>query len=102
MLNVKEKEILKKFGHRLKNARLKLNDSQRDFAFRIGVSAPTLYKMEQGSPSVSIGTWIKALSMLGRLDDFDKLIAPEESLFDRYEALEKTKTRQRVRRQKTK
>jgi len=56
--------------------------------------------MEQGNPSVSIATWIKALSMLGRLDDFDKLIAPKESLFERYDALEKTKNRQRVRRQK--
>jgi transcriptional regulator with XRE-family HTH domain len=100
MVNIKENETLKNLGKRLKNARLELNDPQKEFAFRIGVSIPTLYKMEQGNPSVSIGTWMKALSMLGKLDDFEKLIAPNESLFERYDALEKTKNRQRVRRQK--
>ncbi|MBA4367858.1 MAG: XRE family transcriptional regulator [Desulfobacterium sp.] len=100
MVNIKENETLKNLGKRLKNARLEINDPQKEFAFRIGVSIPTLYKMEQGNPSVSIGTWMKALSMLGKLDDFDKLIAPNESLFERYDALEKTKNRQRVRKQK--
>jgi hypothetical protein len=36
--------------------------------------------------------------MLGRLDDIDQLIAPGESLFAQYEALEKIKNRQRVKR----
>ena len=98
MFNVKENDILKNLGLRLKKARLELNDPQKEFAFRIGVSIPTLYKMEQGHPSISIGTWVKALSMLGRLDDFDQLIAPGESLFERYDALEKMKNRQRVKR----
>ncbi len=98
MLNVKENDILKNLGLRLKKARLEINDPQKEFAFRIGVSIPTLYKMEQGHPSISIGTWVKALSMLGRLEDFDQLIAPEESLFAQYEALEKIKNRQRVKR----
>jgi len=98
MLNVKENDILKNLGFRLKNARLEINDPQKEFAFRIGVSIPTLYKMEHGHPSISIGTWVKALSMLGRLDDIDQLIAPGESLFAQYEALEKIKNRQRVKR----
>ncbi|MFH2091342.1 MAG: helix-turn-helix transcriptional regulator [Pseudomonadota bacterium] len=98
MLNVKENDILKDLGLRLKHARLEINDPQKEFAFRIGVSIPTLYKMEQGHPSISIGTWVKALSMLGRLGDIDQLIAPEKSLFAQYEAWEKTKNRQRVKR----
>ncbi len=98
MLNVKENEALKNLGLRLKNARLELNDPQKEFAFRIGVSIPTLYKMEQGRPSVSMGTWVKALSMLGRLEDMDQLIGPKESLFARYEALEKIKNRRRAKR----
>ncbi|MDO9528059.1 MAG: helix-turn-helix transcriptional regulator [Syntrophales bacterium] len=60
MITVKENETLKNLGQRLKIARLELNDPQKEFAFRIGVSIPTLYKMEQGNPSISIGTWIKA------------------------------------------
>ena len=90
-----ENETLKNLGRRLKNARLELNDPQKEFAFRIGVSIPTLYKMEQGSSSVSIGKWIKALSMIGKLDEFDQLISPHASLADRYSSLEKVKTRQR-------
>jgi len=98
MLNVKENETLKNLGLRLKNARLERNDSQKEFAVRIGVSIPTLYKMEQGHPSVSMGAWVKALSMLGRLEDMDQLIGLKESLFARYEALEKVKNRQRAKR----
>ena len=59
---------------------------------------PTLYKMEQGRPSVSMGTWVKALSMLGRLKDMDQLIGPKESLFAQYETLEKIRNRQRAKR----
>jgi transcriptional regulator with XRE-family HTH domain len=98
MLNVKENETLKNLGLRLKNARLERNDPQKEFAVRIGVSIPTLYKMEQGHPSVSMGAWVKALSMLGRLEDMDQLIGLKESLFARYEALEKVKNRQRAKR----
>lgn len=98
MLNVKENETLKNLGLRLKNARLERNDPQKEFAFRIGVSIPTLYKMEQGHPSVSMGAWVKALSMLGRLEDMDLLIEPKESLLARYEALEKIRNRQRAKR----
>jgi hypothetical protein len=54
--------------------------------------------MEQGHPSVSMGTWVKALSMLGRLEDMDQWIGPKESLFARYETPEKIKNRQRAKR----
>jgi len=54
--------------------------------------------MEQGRPSVSMGTWVKALSMLGRLKDMDQLIGPKESLFAQYETLEKIRNRQRAKR----
>ncbi len=72
MLNVIENDILKKLGDRLKEVRLERNDPQKEFACRIDVSIPTLHKMEQGSPSISIGVWVKALSILGRLEDFAK------------------------------
>ncbi len=98
MLSDIEIKTLKEMGLRLKNARLKRNDPQKEFAFRIKVSIPTLHKMEQGSPSVAIGTWIKALSKLGILKNFNELIPPEKSLFKKYESLKKTNARQRARR----
>lgn len=86
-----------KLGHRLKRSRLNRNDPQKEFAFRIGVSIPTLYKMEQGDPSISIGKWVKTLDILDRLDGMDCLLAPKESLFEKYNQQKKIKIRQRAR-----
>jgi transcriptional regulator with XRE-family HTH domain len=96
MLTDNEILKLKELGQRLKQARLERNDPQKEFAVRIGVSIPTLYKMEKGDPSVTMGYWLKALSILGKLDELDNLIAPSESLFERYEELKKKKTRKRA------
>lgn len=90
--------MLTQLGQRLRQARLAREDSQEDFAFRIGVSIPTLRKMETGSPQVSIGTWVKALDILGCISDMDKLIAPKESLAERFEIQHKYAGRQRVKR----
>ena len=100
MLSDNQKLSLKKLGGRLKTARIELNDPQKEFAFRLGVSIPTLYKMEKGNPKVSIGTWVKALDILNKLDELNNLIAPQKSLAERYESLQKIKNRQRVRRKK--
>jgi hypothetical protein len=56
--------------------------------------------MEQGKPTVAIGTWIKALNMLDRLDDLNRLLAPEESLFAQHERIKQLSGRQRARRKK--
>jgi len=95
-----EKTALTHLGQRLKTARLSRNDSQKNFAWRIGVSIPTLQNMEQGKPTVAIGTWVKALNVLDRLDDLDHLFAPEASLFAQHERIKKLGGRQRARRKK--
>ncbi|MCP3944744.1 MAG: helix-turn-helix domain-containing protein [Desulfobacteraceae bacterium] len=87
-------------GQRLKTARLERDDPQKEFAFRIGVSIPTLHNMEQGSPKVSIGFWIKALSIIGKLDELNGLIAPQQSLAERFTTFQKIQGRQRVRKKK--
>lgn len=98
MVDVACSHVLTQLGHRLRQARLMREDSQSDFAFRVGVSIPTLRKMETGSPQVSIGTWVKALDILGCLSDMDKLIAPKELLAERFEIQHKYAGRQRVKR----
>lgn len=100
MIDDIENTALKNLGRRLKTARLARNDSQKEFAWRIGVSIPTLQNMEQGKPTVAIGTWINALNVLDRLDDLDGLLAPEESLFAQHERIKKLAGRQRARRKK--
>ena len=91
----KTSDRLKALGARLREERLRLNETQKVFAARIGVSVPTLYKMESGNHKVTLGHWAEALDLLGRVEDLDKLLAQKESLFDKYERTQKPK-RQRA------
>ena len=71
-------------GERLRNERLKRDESQQAFATRLGVSVPTLHKMENGDHRVQFGHWVTALSVLEHEEDLDQLLAPEDDLFIRY------------------
>lgn len=76
---------LKNLGSRLRNERLKRNETQSVFAARIGVSVPTLRKMESGDATVLIGYWANALNVLDRSECLDAILAEPEDLFARYE-----------------
>ncbi len=89
-------ERLNSLGLRLKTERLQRNESQKTFAARIGVSIPTLNKMERGDSSVAIGHWVSALRVLGREGDLQHLLAPQEDLFKQYEKQQQLKNRQRA------
>lgn len=66
---------LQSLGTRLKEARLERNESQKRFTARLGVSIPTLRKMEKGDPTVAVGTWAQALWLIDRAEDLDKILA---------------------------
>ncbi len=74
--------VLQQLGGRLRTERLARNESQTRFAARVGVSVPTLRRMEQGDASAQIGHWLIALSLLGRIAETESLLAPRYSLFD--------------------
>lgn len=78
---------LKELGARLRAERLKRNETQALFAARIGVSIPTLRKMESGDATVLIGYWAAALKLLDRVADMDGILAEPEDLFAKYEIL---------------
>jgi transcriptional regulator with XRE-family HTH domain len=99
MVGINGKISLEALGRRLKEVRLEKDDTQQEFASRVGISVPTLRKMEKGDPHVSIGLWIEALWLLDRLSDLDQVLAPRESLFDQYEKTTKLK-RQRASKRK--
>lgn len=63
--------------------RLRRDEAQALFAARLGVSVPTLRKMEEGSPSVLIGHWVAALEILDRAGDLEKVLAEPEDLFEK-------------------
>lgn len=76
-------EVLTELGHRLRGVRLERNDTMARFAERLGVSERTVRAMEQGQPTVQVGTWLNALWLLDALEPLDRVLEPRESLLDR-------------------
>jgi transcriptional regulator with XRE-family HTH domain len=85
MISIDAQTQLSNLGKRLRALRLERNERQEDFAARLGVSVPTLRKLEQGDPAVAVGTWLDAIWLLDRLDDLAQVLAPRKSLFDQWE-----------------
>jgi transcriptional regulator with XRE-family HTH domain len=84
MKQIKEAaDTLSLLGSRLRAARLERDDTMTTFAERLGVSERTVRAMEQGHPTVQIGTWINALFILEALDPLSHVLETRESLLDR-------------------
>ncbi|MCW5655359.1 XRE family transcriptional regulator [Hydrogenophaga sp.] len=71
---------LHQLGEHLAIARKRRREPLRDWAQRIGVSEPTLMRMERGDPSVSMGVYATALWLVGRSEALGALAAPEHDL----------------------
>ena len=67
---------LKKLGEQLAIARVRRKESQRVWAKRMGVSVPTLIRLEHGDPGVGIGIVATALWMVGRVEALGALADP--------------------------
>lgn len=70
---------MKALGQRLKDARLRRRFSMETVCARADISRPTLYKVEKGDPSVSVGAYVQVLRVLGLVEDLS-LIAKEDLL----------------------
>ena len=68
---------IEKLGADLAVARLRRKESLRSWAQRMGVSVPTLQRLEAGDPSVGIGIVATALWLIQRDGELGKLAAPE-------------------------
>lgn len=68
---------LDKLGADLAVARLRRKESLRSWAKRLGVSIPTVQRMEAGDPAVSIGIIATALWLIQRDGELSNLAAPE-------------------------
>ncbi|MBL7076624.1 MAG: helix-turn-helix transcriptional regulator [Kiritimatiellae bacterium] len=91
-------ENLQSLGSRLRAERLRRNDTQTMFAARLGISVPTLRKMESGDPGVSVGYWVAALNVLDRAGDLDAILAAPEDLFAKYDQVKQSLPRRASRR----
>ena len=75
----KQKNLLTTLGENIKLARLRRKLSIRSMAERAGIATSTLGNIENGSPSVSLGSYLQVLSVL-RLEDDLLLIASQDPL----------------------
>lgn len=71
---------IEKLGANLAVARLRRKESLKTWANRMGVSVPTLQRLEAGDPSVGIGIVATALWLIQRDGELGKLAAPEHDL----------------------
>ncbi len=71
---------LEKLGADLAVARLRRKESLKTWAQRMGVSVPTLQRLESGDPSVGVGIVATALWLIQRDGELGTLAAPEHDL----------------------
>ena len=64
-------------GEHLALARVRRRESQRQWAVRMGISTPTLIRLERGDPGVSMGIYATALWMIGRAPALGSIARPE-------------------------
>src|SRR5687768_17794602 len=71
-------QALRTLGENLAIARVRRRESQRTWAKRLGISVPTLIRMERGDPGVSVGIYATALWLMGRVSALPAIAAPAE------------------------
>lgn len=79
------RHLVAEMGHRLRQQRLQRNESQHEFAARIGVSHRTLQRMEGGDCTIQLRHWAAALEILDRTAELNQLFKEEEDLFAKYD-----------------
>lgn len=90
-------KILETMGEQIKKARLRRNLSTELVAERAGISRATLWAVEKGTPTVSMGTYAAVLHALGGMDKDLELIAKDDEFGRKLQDL-KLPTRKRAKR----
>lgn len=74
----RHQDILKQLGENIKLARKRRNLTTIQVSERANIDRTTLYQIEKGKSSVSIGAYFNVLRVLGLQNDFLKLAADDE------------------------
>ncbi len=80
-------KILETMGEQIKTARLRRNIAAELVAERAGISRATLWAVEKGTPTVSMGTYAAVLHALGGMDTDLSLIAKDDEFGRRLQEL---------------
>ena len=73
----KNLKILHALGENIQLSRLRRKLSTEQVAERAGIGRKTLYKIERGSPSVAMGSYLQVLFVLGLQNDLDETAASD-------------------------
>lgn len=93
-------EILSTMGEQIKLARLRRNLSVELVAERANISRATLWSIEKGSPSVSIGNYAAVLHAMNNMDSDLLLIAKDDELGRKLQDLKLTVKKRAANREK--
>ena len=74
----KAQKVLNDLGENIKLARLRRKLSTSQIAERAGISRATLWQIEKGTPTVTMGAYFQVLFVMGLEKDFLKLGADDE------------------------
>jgi len=74
----KYQKILEQVGENIKLARKRRKLTTIQVAERAGIDRSTLYEVEKGNSSVSLGAYFNTLRVLGLQDDFLQIAADDE------------------------
>ncbi|KGV26581.1 helix-turn-helix domain-containing protein [Burkholderia pseudomallei] len=82
-------------GERMRLARLRRKITTGLFAERMGISRETLRRLENGDPTIAMGTYMRALRVLGLDSDID-LLARDDELGRKLQDLDLPQPRMRL------
>ncbi|MCD0490687.1 helix-turn-helix domain-containing protein [Pedobacter sp. MC2016-14] len=78
LLLPKAQKLLDTLGENIRLSRLRRKLSVMQVAERAGISRATLWQIERGKPTVTMGAYFQVLFVLGLEADFLKLAADDE------------------------
>jgi transcriptional regulator with XRE-family HTH domain len=73
----KSEQILAQFGENIKLARKRRKITTTQVSERANINRSTLYQIEKGNPSVSMGAFFNVLRVMNLQNDFLKLAADD-------------------------
>lgn len=73
-------DALERLGANLAVARLRRKESLKTWARRMGITVPTLQRLEAGDPGIGLGIVATALWLIGRDGALVDLASPEKDL----------------------
>jgi transcriptional regulator with XRE-family HTH domain len=74
----KHQKILEQVGENIKLARKRRKLTSIQVSELAGIDRTTLYQIEKGNPSVSMGAYFNVLRVLGLQDDFFKIASDDD------------------------